>query len=86
MDVILNDAVELRAEFNHTAIQPELILLALLRRPNTAASRLLSIFKEQRGLDMARFERQVRLAIQNRRDQNGNQQKSPSQPPVYHHA
>jgi ATP-dependent Clp protease ATP-binding subunit ClpC len=71
-DAILNDAVELRAEFNHTAIQPELILLALLRRPNTAAARLLNIFKEQRGLDMARFERQVRLAIQNRRDQNGN--------------
>lgn len=72
MDVILNDAVELRAEFNHTAIQPELILLALLRRPNTAAARLLSVFKDQRGLDLARFERQVRLAIQNRRDQNGN--------------
>jgi ATP-dependent Clp protease ATP-binding subunit ClpC len=72
MDAILNDAVELRTEFNHTSIQPELILLALIRRPNTVAARLFSIFKEQRGVDMARFERQVRLAIQNRRDQNGN--------------
>jgi ATP-dependent Clp protease ATP-binding subunit ClpC len=72
MDVILNDAVELRTEFNHTSIQPELILLALIRRPNTVASRLFNIFKEQRGVDLGRFERQVRLAIQNRRDQNGN--------------
>lgn len=72
MDAILNDAAELRNEFRHQAIQPELILLALMQRPNTAAARLLKVFRDQRGVDMERFERQVRLAAQSRRDQNGN--------------
>jgi ATP-dependent Clp protease ATP-binding subunit ClpC len=72
MDAVLNDAVELRNEFRHQAIQPELILLALLRHPNTAAGRILKVFKDQRGVDMERLERNVRLAAQSRRDQNGN--------------
>lgn len=72
MDAVLNDAVQLRSEFRHSSIQPELLLLALMRRPNTAAARLFKVFSDQRGLNMEKFERQVRLAIQNRRDQNGN--------------
>lgn len=72
MDAVLNDAVQLRSEFRHSSIQPELLLLALLRRPNTAAARLLKVFADKRGTDLEKFERQVRLAIQNRRDQNGN--------------
>ncbi|MGB7341307.1 MAG: ATP-dependent Clp protease ATP-binding subunit [Phototrophicaceae bacterium] len=72
MDAVLNDAVQLSSEFRHSSIQPELLLLALIRRPNTAAARLFKVFNDQRGLDMEKFERQVRLAIQNRRDQNGN--------------
>ena len=72
MDAVLNDAVQLRSEFRHTSIQPELLLLALMRRPNTAAARLFKVFADQRGLDVEKLERQVRLAIQNRRDQNGN--------------
>ncbi|MEM9951127.1 MAG: ATP-dependent Clp protease ATP-binding subunit [Chloroflexota bacterium] len=72
MDAVLNDAVQLRNEFRHTAIQPELLLLALIRRPNTAAARLLKVFADQRGTDLDKFERQVRLAAQNRRDQSGN--------------
>ncbi|MGJ3238340.1 MAG: AAA family ATPase [Anaerolineae bacterium] len=72
MDAVLNDAVQLRSEFRHSSIQPELLLLALMRRPNTAAERLFRVFTDQRGLDMEKFERQVRLAAQNRRDQNGN--------------
>lgn len=72
MDAVLNDAVQLRSEFRHTSIQPELLLLALMRRPNTAAARLFKVFSDQRGVNMDKFERQVRLAIQNRRDQNGN--------------
>ncbi|MEL6525727.1 MAG: Clp protease N-terminal domain-containing protein, partial [Chloroflexota bacterium] len=71
MDATLNDAVQLRGEFRHTSIQPELLLLALIRRPNTAAARLFKVFTDQRGVDMERLERQVRLAISNRRDQNG---------------
>lgn len=72
MDAALNDAVQLRSEFRHSSIQPELLLLALIRRPNTAAARLFKVFSDQRGTDLEKFERQVRLAIQNRRDQNGN--------------
>ena len=72
MDAVLNDAVQLRNEFNQQSIQPELILLAMLRRPNTAAWRLFRVFNEQRGMDMDRLERQVRIAAQSRRDQNGN--------------
>ncbi|MCA9914866.1 MAG: ATP-dependent Clp protease ATP-binding subunit, partial [Anaerolineae bacterium] len=72
MDAVLNDAAALRAEFRHQSIQPELILLALLQRPNTAAARLMKVFKERRGIDLEAFERQVKLAAQSRRDQNGN--------------
>ena len=72
MDAALNDAVELRSQFNHQSIQPELILLALLRQPNTAAGRIFKIFKDRRGVDLDRLERNVRLAAQSRRDQNGN--------------
>jgi ATP-dependent Clp protease ATP-binding subunit ClpC len=72
MDAVLNDAVEMRKEFRQTAIQPELILLALLRRPETAAARMLAVFKNNRGVDLEKLERQVILAIESRRDQNGN--------------
>jgi ATP-dependent Clp protease ATP-binding subunit ClpC len=72
MDAVLNDAAALRAEFRHQSIQPELILLALLQRPNTAASRLMKVFQERRGIDLDAFKRQVKLAAQSRRDQNGN--------------
>jgi ATP-dependent Clp protease ATP-binding subunit ClpC len=72
MDAVLNDAVDLRKEYRQTSLQPELILLALLRRPETAASRLFAVFKSQRGVDIEKLERQVILAIESRRDQNGN--------------
>jgi ATP-dependent Clp protease ATP-binding subunit ClpC len=72
MDAVLNDAVAMRDEYRKSAIMPEMVLLALLRKPNTAAARLLDIFKNSRGLDPARLERQVHLAIEGRRDQNGN--------------
>lgn len=72
MDAIMNDAAEMRRQFNQQSIQPELILLAMLERPNTAAARLFKVFQEQRGADVDRLTRQVRLAVQSRRDQNGN--------------
>ncbi|MDQ7036025.1 MAG: AAA family ATPase [Anaerolineae bacterium] len=72
MDMVLNDVVELRSEFRHQSIQPELILLGFLRHPNTAAGRILKVFKDQRGVDLDRLERNVRRAAQSRRDQNGN--------------
>lgn len=72
MDSVMNDAVELRKQYNQQAIQPELILYAMLRRPNTAAARLINVFSEQRGVDADRLGRQVEMAVRSRRDQNGN--------------
>jgi ATP-dependent Clp protease ATP-binding subunit ClpC len=72
MDAVVNDAVELRREFRQQSVQPELILLALIRRPDTAAARIFREFSDQRGLNLERLERQVERAAQSRRDQNGN--------------
>lgn len=72
MDAVLNDAVEMRAKFNQKSVQPELVLLALLKRPDTAARRLLAVFADQRGVDLNKLERQVELALQSRRDPDGN--------------
>ncbi len=72
MDAVLNDAVELREQYRQTSIQPELVLLALVRRPETAAARLLNVFKNQRGVDLEKLERQVIGAVESRRDQSGN--------------
>lgn len=72
MDAALNDATALKDELRKSVIIPEMLLLALLRQKDTAAARLLTIFKEQRGADLDRLERQTRLAIDSRRDQDGN--------------
>lgn len=72
MDTIMNDAVALRDEYKKKIVMPEMLLLALLRRPNTAAARMLQIFKSSRGVDLERLDRQVHLAIESRSDQNGN--------------
>lgn len=72
VDEILNAAAEMRREYNQQAITPELILLALVRRPDTAAMRLLKVFESARGVELDKLERQVVLAAGSRRDQNGN--------------
>src|SRR5690606_37734709 len=72
MDAVLNDAVQLKDQYRKTTLMPELILLALLRRADTAAARLLEQFKNTRGADLERLERQVHLAAESRRDQDGN--------------
>jgi len=72
MDAVLNDAVDMRKDFRQQSVTPELVLLALLRRPETAASRMFGVFKTNRGVDLEKLERQVQLAIESRRDQNGN--------------
>ncbi len=71
MDAVLNDAVPLLAEHRKSSIMPEMVLLALLRRQNTAAYRMLKMFESTRGVDLDRLERQVRVAIQSRRDPDG---------------
>mgnify|MGYP005840099457 CR=1 FL=1 len=72
MDAVLNDAVELRKEYRQQAVTPELVLLALIRKQETAAARLLNVFKNNRGVDLEKLERQVHLAVESRRDQSGN--------------
>ncbi|MCB9459370.1 MAG: ATP-dependent Clp protease ATP-binding subunit [Anaerolineaceae bacterium] len=72
MDAVLNDAAAMRKEFQQQTIMPELLLMALLRHPETAASRLLNVFKNTRGVDLEQLEHQVELAIRSRRDQDGN--------------
>jgi len=72
MDAALNDAVDLRRQYRQQSIMPELILLAVLRKPDTAAQRLLNVFRDMRGVDLEKLERQVELAVQSRRDENGN--------------
>jgi ATP-dependent Clp protease ATP-binding subunit ClpA len=72
LDAVMNDAVVLKDQFRKPVLMPELILLALLRRPDTSASRLLDIFKNNRAADIKKLDRQVELAVEGRGDQNGN--------------
>ncbi len=70
-DAVLNDAAQLRHGYRQATLMPELILLALLRRRDTQAGRVLNIFQGKRGVELARLERQVNLACANRRDTGG---------------
>ncbi len=72
MDAVLNDAVALKDQYRKPTVMPELVLLALLRKKDTAAARLLQEFKANRGADLERLDRQTHLAAENRRDADGN--------------
>lgn len=72
LDAVMNDAVALKDQYRKSTVTPELILLALLRRPDTAAARLFDVFKTGRGVDMTKLDRQVHLAVEGRADPNGN--------------
>src|SRR5262249_19795709 len=50
------------------------VLLAMIRSKDTAARRILDTFKAQRGIDMERLERSVQLAVETRRDVDGDLQ------------
>ena len=71
MDAVLNDAVPMLKEYRKSSIMPEMVLLSLLRRENTAAWRMLKMFETSRGVDLERLERQVKVAAQSRRDPDG---------------
>lgn len=71
LDAVINDAVPMLKEYRKSSIMPEMILLALLNRENTAAYRMLKMFESTRGIDLERLERQIRLSIQSRRDPDG---------------
>ncbi len=72
MDAVFNDAVALKDQYKKSVLMPELILLALLRRKDTSAARILQEFKQSRGVDLDRLERQIVLAVEQRRDPDGN--------------
>ncbi|MEO8394380.1 MAG: AAA family ATPase, partial [Chloroflexota bacterium] len=72
LDAVMNDAVVLKDQYKKTVLMPEILLLAVLRSKDTAAARLLQIFKNSRGVDIDRLTRQTELAIDQRRDQDGN--------------
>lgn len=72
LDAVMNAAVALRDQYKKPNLMPEVILLALVRSQNTAAARLLHIFRDQRGVDLSKLEAQILNAVETRRDQNGN--------------
>jgi ATP-dependent Clp protease ATP-binding subunit ClpC len=72
LDAAMNTAVELRDQYNKPSVMPELLLLAVLRQQNTAAARVLELFRANRGVDLDKLDRQVVVAVETRRDQNGN--------------
>jgi ATP-dependent Clp protease ATP-binding subunit ClpC len=69
---VMNTAVSLMRTYNQTLLMPETILSAMLRHPNTSAGRMFELFKSNRGLELNKLERQVVIANETRRDQNGN--------------
>jgi ATP-dependent Clp protease ATP-binding subunit ClpC len=71
MDDVLNDAVALKDQYRKTTVMPETVLLALLRRPDTAAARILATFQQARGVDLTKLDRQTHLAVESRRDPDG---------------
>ncbi len=74
MTAALNSAVDIINSYNKKVLYPEAVLLALIRSKDTAARRILEYFKEQRGLDLDRMERSVRMAVETRRDVDGDLQ------------
>ncbi len=67
---VMNRAVEYMDRFHHTVLSAEAVLYAMLEDGSNAAVRLLHRYEEERGLDLDRLSRQVRLAAQRRRAQN----------------
>ncbi|MBE2183620.1 MAG: ATP-dependent Clp protease ATP-binding subunit [Anaerolineae bacterium] len=72
LDAVINDAVVIKDKYHKTTLTPEVILLALLRRKEMASSRLLETFRQTRGVDLSKLERQTELAAESRRDPDGN--------------
>ncbi len=68
---VMDDAVDIVSVYGKGLMTPESVLLALIRSKNTTAAQVLRAFAERRGADLDRLERTVRLAVQSRRDTNG---------------
>jgi len=68
---VLDDAADVLKAYGKSMMTPEAVLLALIRSKGTAAANVLQYFAERRGADLDRLERQVKLAVQSRRDMDG---------------
>ena len=68
---VLDAAVSILETFGKKLMTPEAALLALIQSKGTAAEIVLRTFTERRGTDLDRLERQVKLAVQSRRDLSG---------------
>src|SRR5258707_4566056 len=68
---VLTTAVEIIKANHKRVIYPEAVLLALIRSKDTAARRILDYYQEQRGLNPDRLDRSVRVAVETRRDTDG---------------
>jgi len=55
----LDAAGKLMRQYRRRTLTPEMLLLAFVRRPNTAAHRLLSHFAQERGFSLREFEKTV---------------------------
>ncbi|HVO68934.1 MAG TPA: AAA family ATPase, partial [Aggregatilineaceae bacterium] len=74
MTAVLNSAVDIAKSYNRRLLYPEPVLLALIRSKDTAARRLLEYYREKRGLNIDNLERSTRLAVESRRDVDGDLQ------------
>ncbi len=68
---VLNRAAGLVTRYRKKNLFPEIALMALLEQKDSPGYRLLQQFAEAKGTDLARLERQVRLAVESRRDLPG---------------
>ena len=68
---ILNEAAALVERYRKKNLFPELALLALVQDKQTPGYRLLQSLAQTQGSDLDRLERQVRLAVETRRDLPG---------------
>ncbi len=68
---VMNDAVKLMDRYRKKNIFPEMALLAILQATDTPGYSVLQRFAAVQNLDLARLERQVRLAVESRRDLPG---------------
>ncbi|MBX3080737.1 MAG: ATP-dependent Clp protease ATP-binding subunit [Anaerolineae bacterium] len=71
MTAVLNSAADIVNSYYKKTIYPEAVLMALIRSKDTAARRVLEQFRESRGLDLDRLERSVKIAVETRRDVDG---------------
>jgi ATP-dependent Clp protease ATP-binding subunit ClpC len=74
MTAVMNTAVDIVKSYNKRVIYPEAVLLAIVRSKDTAARHLLDTLQEHRGLDLDRLERSVKMAVETRRDVDGDLQ------------